>query len=35
MIVAGDDEHVKQILKERLVAQFKMKDLKKLKYFLG
>jgi len=35
MIVAGDDEHEKQILKEKLAAQFEMKDLGKLKYFLG
>jgi len=35
MIVARDDEHGKQILKEKLVAQFEMKDLGKLKYFLG
>jgi len=35
MIVAEDDEHEKQILKEKLVAQFEMKDLGKLKYFLG
>jgi len=35
MIVAGDDEHEKQIWKEKLVAQFEMKDLGKLKYFLG
>jgi len=35
MIVAGDDGHEKQILKEKLAAQFEMKDLGKLKYFLG
>ena len=34
-IVAGDDEHEKHILKEKLVAQFEMKHLGKLKYFLG
>ena len=33
-IVAGDDEHEKQILKEKLAAQFEMNDLGKLKYFL-
>jgi len=35
MIVAGDDEHEKQVLKEKLPIQFEMKDLGKLKYFLG
>jgi len=35
MIVARDDEHEKKILKEKLVAQFEMKDLGNLKYFLG
>ena len=35
MIIAGDDEIEKQTLKERLAAQFEMKDLGKLKYFLG
>ena len=34
MIVTGDDEHDKQMLKEKLAAQFEMKDLGKLKYFL-
>jgi len=28
MIVAGDDPHEKQVLKEKLVAQFEMKDQK-------
>jgi len=32
MISAGDDEHK---LKKKLVAQIKMKDLRKLKYFVG
>ena len=35
IIIAGDDELEKQTLRERLVAQFEMKDLRKLKYFLG
>ena len=35
MIITGDDEIKKQTLKERLTAQFEMKDLGKLKYFLG
>jgi len=35
MIVAGDYEHEKQILKGKLAAQFETKDLGKLKYFLG
>jgi len=35
MIITGDDEIEKQNLKERLAAQFEMKDLGKLKYFLG
>jgi len=34
-MIVGDDEHEKQILKEKLAAQFDMKDLGKLKYFLG
>jgi len=34
MIVVRDDEHGKQILKEKFAAQFEMKDLGKLKYFL-
>jgi len=35
MIIAGNDENEKQTLKERLTTQFEMKDLGKLKYFLG
>jgi len=35
MIITGDDETEKQNLRERLDAQFEMKDLGKLKYFLG
>nr|KYP72424.1 hypothetical protein KK1_005012 [Cajanus cajan] len=35
MIIAGDDEIEKLTLKEKLAAQFEMKDLGKLKYFLG
>jgi len=35
MIVAGDGEHEKQVLKEKLAIQFEIKDLGKLKYFLG
>jgi len=35
MIITGDDEIEKQNLKQRLAAQFEMKDLRKLKYFLG
>jgi len=35
MIIIGDDEIEKQNLRERLVAQFEMKDLGKLEYFLG
>ena len=35
IIIAGDDELEEQTLRERLAAQFEMKDLKKLKYFLG
>lgn len=35
IIVAGKDEHEKQILKEKLVAQLEVKDLGKMKYFLG
>nr|KYP35648.1 Retrovirus-related Pol polyprotein from transposon TNT 1-94 [Cajanus cajan] len=34
-IIAGDDETEKLALKEKLAAQFEMKDLGKLKYFLG
>jgi len=33
--MAGDNEIEKQILRERLATQFEMKDLGKLKYFLG
>lgn len=33
MIVVGDDEHDKQILKEKLVDQFETKDLGWLEYF--
>ncbi|RDY03473.1 hypothetical protein CR513_12941, partial [Mucuna pruriens] len=35
MIVIGDDEIEKLILKEKLATQFEMKELGKLKYFLG
>jgi len=35
MIITGDDEIEKQTLRERLTAKFEMKDLGKLKYFLG
>ena len=35
MIIIGDYEIEKQNLKQRLAAQFEMKDLGKLKYFLG
>ena len=35
MIIKGDDEIEKQNLRERLAAQIEMKDLGKLKYFLG
>lgn len=35
IIVVGDSEHDKQILKEKIVAQCKMNDLGNLKYFLG
>jgi len=35
MIIVGDDKIEKQTLRERLTAQFEMKDLGKLKYFLG
>jgi len=34
MIVARDDEQEKQVLKEKPGAQFEMKDLVKLKYFI-
>ena len=35
MIITSDDEIEKQNLRERVAAQFEMKDLGKLKYFLG
>jgi len=35
MIITSDDEIEKQTLKEILATQFEMKDLEKLKYFLG
>ncbi|RDX99177.1 putative mitochondrial protein, partial [Mucuna pruriens] len=35
MIVIGDDEIEKLTLKEKLATQFEMKELGKLKYFLG
>jgi hypothetical protein len=35
MIIAGNDELEKQNLRKELAAQFEMKDLGKLKYFLG
>lgn len=35
MIIAGDDDIGKLALKEKLTAQFDMKDMGKLKYFLG
>ncbi|RDY12456.1 putative mitochondrial protein, partial [Mucuna pruriens] len=35
MIVTGDDEIQKLTLKEKLATQFEMKELGKLKYFLG
>ncbi|WVY94335.1 hypothetical protein V8G54_033423 [Vigna mungo] len=35
MIIAGDDEIEKLALKDKLAAQFEMKNLGKLKYFLG
>ncbi|RDX96407.1 Copia protein, partial [Mucuna pruriens] len=35
MIVTGDDKIEKLTLKEKLATQFEMKDLEKLKYFLG
>jgi len=35
IIITGNDELEKQTLRERLAAQFEMKDLGKLKYFLG
>ena len=34
MIVVGDDEHEKQNLKEKLVAQLKIKDLGKLLHWI-
>ncbi|XP_049936825.1 retrovirus-related Pol polyprotein from transposon RE2 isoform X2 [Nymphaea colorata] len=35
MIVTGDDEEEKRKMKERLAAEFDLKDLGKLRYFLG
>ncbi|RDX62731.1 hypothetical protein CR513_58904, partial [Mucuna pruriens] len=35
MIVTGDDEIGKLTLKEKLATQFEMKELGKLKYFVG
>lgn len=35
MIITGNDEFRKKILRKELAAQFEMKDLGKLKYFLG
>ncbi|RDY05123.1 putative mitochondrial protein, partial [Mucuna pruriens] len=35
MIVTSDDEIEKLTLKEKLTTQFEMKELGKLKYFLG
>jgi len=35
MIIVGDDEHEKQILKEKLVAEFEMKNLRQLSTSLG
>nr|KYP36608.1 Copia protein [Cajanus cajan] len=35
MILVGDDEEEKLTLKKKLTTQFEMKDLGKLKYFLG
>ena len=35
MIITGDNEIEKQTLRERLAAQFEMKDFQMLKYFLG
>nr|KYP62611.1 Retrovirus-related Pol polyprotein from transposon TNT 1-94 [Cajanus cajan] len=35
MIIAGDDETKNLALKDKLATQFEMKDLGKLKYFLG
>nr|KYP49502.1 Putative transposon Ty5-1 protein YCL074W family [Cajanus cajan] len=35
MIIASDNEKEKQNLREKLASQFEMKDLGKLKYFLG
>ena len=35
IIITGDHELEKQTLRDRLAAQFEMKDLRKLMYFLG
>nr|KYP44461.1 Retrovirus-related Pol polyprotein from transposon TNT 1-94 [Cajanus cajan] len=35
MILAGDDEEEKLTLKKKLATKFEMKDLRRLKYFLG
>jgi len=34
-MTVSENEHEKQILKEKLTTIFEMKDLGKLKYFLG
>lgn len=35
IIISGDDLVRKQLLKEKLAIEFEMKDLAKLRYFLG
>ena len=35
IIISGDDLVEKQLLRERLATKFEIKDLRKLKYFLG
>lgn len=35
MIIAGDDETKKLVLKEKLATRFEIKELGKLKYILG